>query len=105
MRSAKANLAGEVVSRGSSGPVFDTSSALAKVAIQGQCVALLPIRMFARELRDGSFVQPFKNEIPLGRYWLTCLKSKPPTAGMKAFQQWLLQECQEQGSAATKPVG
>jgi LysR family transcriptional regulator, regulator of gene expression of beta-lactamase len=102
MQSAKTNLAVEVMSRGSSGPVFDTSSALAEVAIQGQGVALLPLRMFARELHDGSLVQPFKNEIALGRYWLTCLRSKPPTAGMKAFQQWLLQECHE---AATKPVG
>jgi LysR family transcriptional regulator, regulator of gene expression of beta-lactamase len=84
------------------GPVFDSSNGLAEVAIQGQGVALLPIRMFARELESGQLVQPFKNEIALGRYWLTSLKSKPPTAGMKVFQQWLLQGCLERAQAVTE---
>jgi LysR family transcriptional regulator, regulator of gene expression of beta-lactamase len=85
------------------GAVFDSSGSLAEVAIQGQGVVLLPIRMFARELEGGQLVQPFKNEIALGRYWLTSLKSKPQTAGMKAFQQWLLRECRE-GEGATAPA-
>jgi LysR family transcriptional regulator of beta-lactamase len=86
------------------GAVFDSSSSLAEVAIQGEGVALLPIKMFARELKKGELVQPFKNEIALGRYWLTSLKSKPQTTGMKAFQQWLLQSCQEETSGATEPA-
>jgi LysR family transcriptional regulator of beta-lactamase len=81
------------------GPVFDSSGNIAEVAIQGQGVALLPIRMFTRELESGELVQPFKNEIVLGRYWLTSLKSKPQAAGMKAFQDWLLQACREEHRA------
>ena len=82
------------------GPVFDSSTSLAGVASQGQGVALLPIRMFERELEQGQLVQPFKDEIELGRYWLTSLKSKPQTAGMAAFQQWILRECQESAPSA-----
>lgn len=86
------------------GPVLDSSGSLAEVAIQGQGVALLPISMFARELEQGQLVQPFKNEIALGRYWLTSLKSKPHTAGMKAFQDWLLRARREQAKGVTEPV-
>ena len=86
------------------GPVFDSSAGLAEVAILGQGIALLPIKMFARELESGQLVQPFRNEIALGRYWLTSLKSKPPTAGMKAFQQWLLEACREAAQGATEPA-
>ncbi|HET7889644.1 MAG TPA: LysR family transcriptional regulator [Bradyrhizobium sp.] len=86
------------------GPVFDSSTALAEVAVQGQGVALLPIRMFARELESGHLVQPFKDEITLGRYWLTSLKSKPASAGMKAFRHWLLQVCREQAQGMAAPA-
>jgi LysR family transcriptional regulator of beta-lactamase len=86
------------------GPVFDSSGSLAEVAILGQGIALLPIGMFARELESGELVQPFKEEIALGRYWLTSLKSKPQTAGMKAFQHWLLQGCLEQPLGITQPI-
>jgi LysR family transcriptional regulator of beta-lactamase len=90
-----------VASAQARGPVFDSSAGLAEVAILGQGVALLPIRMFARELERGQLVQPFKHEIALGRYWLTSLKSKPQTEGMKVFRDWLLQGCREeaQGTA------
>jgi LysR family transcriptional regulator of beta-lactamase len=84
-----------VVSAQARGPVFDSSANLAEVATLGQGVALLPIRLFARELQSGQLVQPFVNEIALGRYWLTSLKSKPQTAGMKVFQRWLVEGCQE----------
>ena len=86
------------------GPVFDSSSGLAEVAIQGQGVALLPIRMFAGELERGQLVQPFKNEVALGRYWLTSLKSKPQTAGMKAFEDWLSQACREDVPVISGPA-
>ena len=56
-----------------------------------------PVDLLARELESGELVQPFKNEIALGRYWLTSLKSKPQTAGMKVFQRWLVEGCQEPG--------
>jgi len=44
----------------------------------------------ARELQQGRLVRPFEIEIALGDYWLTSLKSKQPTASMRAFRTWLL---------------
>jgi LysR family transcriptional regulator of beta-lactamase len=72
------------------GPVFDSSIGIAEAAIQGVGVALLPVSMFVPELKKQFLVQPFKNEIALGSYWLTSLKSKPQTTAMKTFQGWLL---------------
>jgi LysR family transcriptional regulator of beta-lactamase len=71
------------------GPVFDSSIGIAEAAVQGAGVALLPVAMFAAELKKRRLVQPFKNEIGLGSYWLTSLKSKPETSAMKTFQDWL----------------
>lgn len=72
------------------GAVFDSSVTMAEAAAQGIGVALLPVRMFARELEAGRLVQPFAIEIALGQYWLTALKSKRRTAAMQAFRAWLL---------------
>jgi LysR family transcriptional regulator of beta-lactamase len=73
------------------GTVFDSSVTMAEAAAQGAGVALLPVRMFARELRHGRLVRPFDIEIAVGDYWLSSLKSKPETAGMRAFRAWLLE--------------
>jgi LysR family transcriptional regulator, regulator of gene expression of beta-lactamase len=75
------------------GPVFDTSLALAAAAAQGAGVALLPARLFAHDLQAQRLVQPFGTEVTLGRYWLTRLQSKAPTAAMARFREWLLAEC------------
>jgi LysR family transcriptional regulator of beta-lactamase len=72
------------------GPVFDTSIGIAEAAVQGAGIALLPVNMFAHELKKGLLVRPFKQEIVLGSYWLASLKSKPQTSAMKVFQGWLL---------------
>jgi LysR family transcriptional regulator, regulator of gene expression of beta-lactamase len=72
------------------GPVFDSSIGIAEAAVQGAGVALLPVAMFMAELKKKRLVQPFKNEIALGSYWLTSLKSKRETSAMKTFQGWLL---------------
>jgi LysR family transcriptional regulator of beta-lactamase len=72
------------------GAVFDSSVTMAEAAAQGVGVALLPASMFARELEEGRLVRPFDLEISAGEYWLTWLKSKPETAGMRAFRAWLL---------------
>ncbi|TWT11796.1 LysR family transcriptional regulator [Reyranella sp. CPCC 100927] len=81
------------------GAIFDSSVTMAEAAAQGAGVALLPVRMFARELRQGRMVRPFGVEITLGAYWLTWLKSKQQTKAMRAFQDWLLQSV-----AAPEPV-
>ncbi len=79
------------------GMVFDTSLALAEAAVQGAGVALLPARLFARELQQGRLVQPFaQTEIAIGAYWLTRLHSRTPGPAMQAFRDWLLAACAPQ---------
>jgi LysR family transcriptional regulator of beta-lactamase len=75
------------------GPVFDTSLALAAAAASGAGVALLPVRLFDADLRAGRLVQPFEVQVTLGRYWLTRLQSKAPTAAMQQFHDWLSAAC------------
>lgn len=76
------------------GAVFDSSLTLAEAAAQGAGVALLPARMFERELRQGRLVQPFAHTVALGEYWLCRLKSRPVTVPLQAFRTWLLEQAQ-----------
>lgn len=73
------------------GAVFDSSLTMAEAAAQGAGIALLPVRMFARELQQGRLMRPFAAEVSNGRYWLTRLKSRPVTRAMLAFNAWLLE--------------
>ncbi len=73
------------------GAVFDSSLTMAEAAAQGAGIALLPVRMFARELQQGRLVRPFAAEVSNGRYWLSRLKSRPVTHAMRAFEAWLLE--------------
>jgi LysR family transcriptional regulator of beta-lactamase len=72
------------------GFVFDSSLTMAEAAAQGVGVALLPARMFERDLRAGRLARPFAEEVALGAYWLTRLKSRRETEAMAAFREWLL---------------
>lgn len=74
------------------GITFDTSLAMVEAAMQGTGVALAPAAMFARPLEDGRLVRPFTDEVAVGRYWLTWLKSRTPTPAMTTFQDWLFAE-------------
>ncbi|HYZ48757.1 MAG TPA: LysR family transcriptional regulator [Sphingomonas sp.] len=85
------------------GAIFDSSVTMAEAAAQGGGVALLPVRMFARELRQGRLVRPFALEIAVGDYWLTSLKSKQETAGMRAFRNWLLEAVSTPESGSGNP--
>jgi LysR family transcriptional regulator of beta-lactamase len=82
------------------GAVFDSSVTMAEAAAQGAGVALLPVRMFTRELQQARLVRPFKIEIAAGGYWLTSLRSKQVTAGMQAFRTWLIKSV---ASTASEP--
>jgi LysR family transcriptional regulator of beta-lactamase len=86
--------------RVSRGFVFDSSLAMAEAAVQGAGVALLPVRMFERELRQERLIQPFAIEVTLGGYWLTRLKSRTETRAMYAFREWLLSNPDVVGNAA-----
>jgi LysR family transcriptional regulator of beta-lactamase len=79
------------------GPVFDSSRLMVEAALQGAGVALAPVAMFAAELREGRLVRPFEAEVAAGAYWLTRLKSKEPTAAMRAFEEWLVEQAEEAG--------
>ncbi|MDP5238538.1 LysR family transcriptional regulator [Uliginosibacterium sp. 31-16] len=74
------------------GPVFDSSLAMAEAAMQGLGVALLPVAMFQRHLREGLLVQAFDTTVTTGQYWLTWVKSRPHTPAMRDLHDWLLQQ-------------
>ena len=74
------------------GPVFDSSALMASAAAAGLGVALAPTAMFVRELASEALVQPFTVEVDVGRYWLTRLMSRPETAAMRHFRDWLKEE-------------
>ena len=71
---------------------------VAGAAALGAGVALLPLAMFERELREGRLVQPFDTGIDLGRYWLTRLRSRREREPMKQLRLWL------QAQAAVTPA-
>lgn len=74
------------------GPVFDSSVTMAEAARAGAGVALVPAAMFARDIAEGRLARPFAVEVAAGSYWLTWLKSRPPSAGMRAVGDWLARE-------------
>ncbi len=76
------------------GMIADSSLVLAEAAAQGAGVALLPLRLFPRELAEGRLLRPFAAELSLGAYWLSWLRSRPPGPALRAFQFWLLEEAQ-----------
>lgn len=63
-------------------------------------MALLPVKMFARELQQGRLAQPFAKELHRGAYWLTRLQSRPATGAMTAFRDWLLAQASAPGRGA-----
>lgn len=77
------------------GPMFDSSLVLADAAAQGAGIALLPIHLFSRDIRQGRLVRLFEIELALGSYWLTRLDTRRETEAMQAFRGWLEQCCRE----------
>ncbi|OZI60239.1 LysR family transcriptional regulator [Bordetella genomosp. 11] len=75
-----------------SGPVFDSSRLMVEAAVQGAGVALAPPCMFTPELRRGALVRPFDTEVSIGGYWLTWLRSRGMSPGMRAFHDWAIAE-------------
>ena len=74
------------------GSIFDSSTVLASAVAQGAGVALLPVRLFARELLSERICRPFTLEIETGRYWLTHVASHGENEPMSAFRSWLLDQ-------------
>ena len=77
------------------GPMFDSSLAMADVAMEGGGVALLPVGMFTRRIAEGRLVQPFSTLLPGGSYFLTWPADRSPTPAMEDFKRWLRTESEE----------
>ncbi|WP_038378898.1 LysR substrate-binding domain-containing protein, partial [Bradyrhizobium elkanii] len=86
------------------GPIFDSSVAMAEAAARGVGVGLVPIAMFENELASGRLLRPFAAEVPAGSYWLTWLKSREVTPGMRAFRDWLLETLRTEASEVEDAV-
>lgn len=71
------------------GPQFDSSLLLADAAAQGAGVALLPLRLFSRDLQAGRLVRLFDVEVAVGRYWFTRLSRRRATPALQALRRWL----------------
>ncbi|SOB86641.1 LysR family transcriptional regulator, regulator of gene expression of beta-lactamase [Sphingomonas guangdongensis] len=71
------------------GAVFDSSVTMAAAVTGGAGAALLPPAMFAGALDSGTLLAPFTTTIDTGRYWLTRLKTRPPTEAMRVFRTWI----------------
>lgn len=78
------------------GPVFDSSMVMVDAAMALHGVALAPPAMFDRELRTERLARPFPIAIETGAYWLTRLFSRPESAAMRSFRDWLLAEAATQ---------
>jgi LysR family transcriptional regulator of beta-lactamase len=73
------------------GPMFDSSVAIAQMAVDGYGIALLPTRLFERQIAKGSLCRLFEAEIVAGSYWLTRLTSRRESPAMVQFRTWLAQ--------------
>ncbi|RGP35584.1 LysR family transcriptional regulator [Pseudotabrizicola alkalilacus] len=71
------------------GPIFDSSVAIANIAVDGGGVALLPVAMFIRHIDEGRLVQPFAAQVSAGSYYLTWPADRPATPEMADFAKWL----------------
>jgi LysR family transcriptional regulator of beta-lactamase len=71
------------------GPMFDSSLAMADIASEGGGVALIPVDMFRRRIAEGRLVQPFSTVLSAGSYFLTWPADRPPTPAMVDFRRWL----------------
>lgn len=71
------------------GPMFDSSLAMADVASEGVGVALLPVGMFSRRIAERRLVQPFSTLLSAGGYFLTWPADRPQTPAMVDFARWL----------------
>lgn len=71
------------------GPIFDSSLAMADIASDGGGVALLPVAMFARRVAEGRLVQPFSTMVSTGSYFLTWPADRSTTPAMTDFAKWI----------------
>lgn len=71
------------------GPVFDSSVALAEFAASGAGAALLPVAMFESWIAQGRLAQPFGITVSMGRYYLAWPSDRRVSPAMSVFSNWL----------------
>lgn len=71
------------------GPVFDSSVALAELAASGAGAALLPVTMFESHIAQGRLAQPFGVTVSAGRYFLAWSSDRRVSPAMRVFSNWL----------------
>lgn len=84
-----------------SGPVLDSSIALAELAASGLGAALLPISMFDHYITQGRLVQPFGVTVSAGRYYLAWPSDRPITRAMKTFSRWISGQSPEDAGSSS----
>lgn len=77
---------------GINGTVYDSSRLMIQTVINSGGAALVPIKMFSKELETGQVVQPFCTEVHVGSYWLTFSKSALTRSVVKTFRTWIINE-------------
>lgn len=90
------------------GPIFDSSLAIASIAMDGGGVALLPVAMFARLIAERRLVQPFAAQVSAGSYYLTWPADRQATPEMADFMRWIRAELLDEnprGSADYRGIG
>ncbi|WP_097458679.1 transcriptional regulator GcvA [Mangrovitalea sediminis] len=84
-----------------------SSGQLATAAAQeGLGIALADSTLTSREIKSGQLVVPFDIQLDTHKaYYLVYQKSRPLTAGMKAFKEWLMDEMQRgDGEISEEPA-
>lgn len=71
------------------GPMLDSSVAMADLAAEGFGVALLPVPMFERQIQSGRLKRPFTTAVTLGSYWLTIPRDRRMTPALNALLEWM----------------
>jgi len=71
------------------GPVLDSSVALAELAASGAGATLLPVAMFENHIAHGRLSQPFGVTVSAGRYYLGWPSDRQVSPGMNVFSNWL----------------
>lgn len=75
------------------GGVFDSSQMAVQAALSGGGIALVMPQFFPEEIKSGRLVQPFPLTIRAGRsHFFACPEQTATQAKVVAFQDWLLQE-------------
>lgn len=70
--------------------LFDQFATMTQAAIHGLGIALLPLFLIERELREGRLVPAFGPALKsLGSYFLVYPKAPPPRAPLTSFCEWL----------------